>query len=41
MTNNSSFNGGHNIGSGNSAGGNQTINIINPQDEQVVAEYNI
>ena len=42
MTNNSSsFNGGHNIGSGNLAGGNQTITIINPQDKQSVAEYEI
>ncbi|MGV3110560.1 hypothetical protein [Streptococcus pluranimalium] len=41
MTNNNSFNGGYNIGSGNSAGGNQTINITHPQDKQPVAGYNV
>lgn len=33
MTNNNSFNGGHNIGSGNSAGRDQIINITNSQAE--------
>lgn len=41
MTNNNSFNGGHNIGSGNSAGRDQIINITNSQAEQPVAKYDV
>lgn len=41
MTNNNSFNGGHNIGSGNSAGRDQIINITNSQAEQLVAKYDV
>lgn len=40
MSNNNSFNGGNNVGSGNSAGRDQTI-IIHPESEQPVAEYSV
>ena len=41
MANNNSFNGGTNIGSGNSAGRDQIINVTHPQTEQPVAKYDV